>query len=738
MEDLEEAITCHRQALALQPHGHPNRSGSLNNLANAVSTRFQQLGGMEDLEEAITCHRQALALLPHGHPNRSDSLITSPLLCPLALSGQEKRMEDLDEAITCHHQALALRPLGHPGRPSSLHLLAGAMTIRFRHSRSNNDLLDAVKHCSEAKNILPTGHPHQSTFGSNLASILLIQCDIIPELDESLRTMTNAFEVFEQAVNHSPASVKGRFDDAVRWAREAHHRDHLSAVKAYTKSLTLLGRRLVLAPTIESQQNLLATVPKALALDAASCSINRREFRSAIELLEQGRAILWSKLRGYRHPLDELRTIDKELFDQFVTLSGQLECLAMSVESGFKLSASSEFVVQEQPFGSSFEAKMQQHRILSEKWDDVVEKIRQVDGFTDFLRAVPFATLQTAAAEGPIIIINISRYRSDAIILQYVGEPVIVPLPGTLPEILEELSSQFATACASHGKDSARLILPILRSLWENIAFPVRTQLVALGVPDKSRIWWCPTSKLCGLPLHAAGIYSPKFPKPNCIPDCYVSSYTPSLSALIKARSGLVTRTTHPNLLVIAQPDETLPKVKEEIGHIQGLFNNANILEGRDANHDTVLSGLRTHSWVHFACHGHLNDQPFHSSFQLHDNSRLELVKLIPAQLPDAELAFLSACHTAAGDVVGTPDEVVHLAAALQFCGFRSVVGTMWAMEDDDGCDVTRDFYRYMFRTPGAVPNFRDSAEALHLATKEMRKRKLGLDRWVKFVHVGA
>ena len=111
---------------------------------------------------------------------------------------------------------------------------------------------------------------------------------------------------------------------------------------------------------------------------------------------------------------------------------------------------------------------------------------------------------------------------------------------------------------------------------------------------------------------------------------------------------------------------------------------------------------------------------------------------MIPAQFPDAELAFLSACHTAAGDLVGTPDEVVHLAAALQFCGFRSVVGTMWAMEDDDGCDITKDFYRYMFRTPEAVPNFRDSAKALHMAIREMRKRGLGMDRWVKFVHVGA
>ena len=164
-----------------------------------------------------------------------------------------------------------------------------------------------------------------------------------------------------------------------------------------------------MAPTIESQQNLLATVPNTLALDAASNSINQGKFTSAIELLEQGRTVLWSRLRGYRHPLDKLHTIDKELFDHFETLSGQLECLAMSVELGMSASSTSasEFNI-EQPFQSSFEAKMQQHRTLSEKWNDVVDKIRQVDGFADFLQAVPFATLQTAAAEGPIIIINIS------------------------------------------------------------------------------------------------------------------------------------------------------------------------------------------------------------------------------------------------------------------------------------------------------------------------------------------
>ena len=222
------------------------------NLADAMSTRFQQLERMEDLEEAITCLRQAVALRPHGHPNRSFSLI----------------------------------------------ILASVMNTCFQQSRSHDDLLDTVMHLSEAKNISPTGHPCQSTIESCLASIFLIRYNV-SKLDENLHMMTKAFELFKHAADHFPASARDRFDAAVTWARGANCRDHPSALHAFNKSLTLLGRRLILAPTIESQQNLLATVPKALALDAASSSINREEFRTAIELLEQGRAVLWSKLRGY-------------------------------------------------------------------------------------------------------------------------------------------------------------------------------------------------------------------------------------------------------------------------------------------------------------------------------------------------------------------------------------------------------------------------------------------------------
>jgi len=42
MADLEKGISYHREALTLRPLGHPDRSSSLNGLANAVAARYKE------------------------------------------------------------------------------------------------------------------------------------------------------------------------------------------------------------------------------------------------------------------------------------------------------------------------------------------------------------------------------------------------------------------------------------------------------------------------------------------------------------------------------------------------------------------------------------------------------------------------------------------------------------------------------------------------------------------------
>ena len=106
-----------------------------------------------------------------------------------------------------------------------------------------------------------------------------------------------------------------------------------------------------------------------------------------------------------------------------------------------------------------------------------------------------------------------------------------------------------------------------------------------------------------------------------------------------------------------------------------------------------VLTGFQSHKFVHFACHGKLEaGKPFEGGFELHEKKRLTLLEIVRAKLPIAEFAFLSACHTAEVTEGSITDEGLHLAAAVQYSGFRSVVGTMWAMADVDGQNLAKNF----------------------------------------------
>ena len=227
--------------------------------------------------------------------------------------------------------------------------------------------------------------------------------------------------------------------------------------------------------------------------------------------------------------------------------------------------------------------------------------------------------------------------------------------------------------------------------------------------------------------------------------DLYICSYTPTLSALIQSHNREIASQTpdRPSLLLVAQPDSSLPTVRGEIKVVQAMDINVTSLISEAAIPAAVIEGFQRHHFIHFACHGTLEEgKPFEAGFGLHDNERLTLLEIVCSHIPTAEFAFLSACHTAEVTQGSIVDEGLHLAAAVQYCGFRSVVGTMWAMADVDGEDLAKHFYKSMFRKGQkgeGVQYYEKSAEALRDAVKKLRrKRGITLERWVNFVHYGA
>jgi CHAT domain-containing protein len=169
----------------------------------------------------------------------------------------------------------------------------------------------------------------------------------------------------------------------------------------------------------------------------------------------------------------------------------------------------------------------------------------------------------------------------------------------------------------------------------------------------------------------------------------------------------------------------------------------AKTLFGATATPTGVLEPIQDHRFAHIVSHGILEPgKQFDSSFQPYNGKRLSLLDIVRSQLPHAEFAFLAACHTAEMADESPSDEVLHLVAAMQYCGFRSVVGTMWEMADTDGLDLAGNFYKLLFsgRREG-VDYYERTAEVLRDAVVKLRRkrgREMSLERWVNYVHYGA
>jgi CHAT domain-containing protein len=192
------------------------------------------------------------------------------------------------------------------------------------------------------------------------------------------------------------------------------------------------------------------------------------------------------------------------------------------------------------------------------------------------------------------------------------------------------------------------------------------------------------------LPIHAAGGYTTAARKRSgageeCASDYIVSSYITSISALVRARNRLssVGRSDVKGLLLHeGSPGRgwsSIGNVKHEVRCVQEHFIAAGAsLTVASPNLPDALTYLKeTHMHIlHLACHGAQKNDPLISGFILRDKD-LTIQDIMQLDLEHASLAFLSACQTAKGNL-DQPDQAVHLAASMLFCGFKSVIATMW------------------------------------------------------------
>ena len=588
----------------------------------------------------------------------------------------------------------------------------------------------------------PLLQPIRISISPNLSRSLLARSHFFP--DHRTDDLNEALELISEYVSSEHASLPIRLEFACRWALYARHHRHSSISTAYATAMSLMQDTVLLSPTLQLQHAILTmhAITQSLPLDYASYQVDQNQLVEAIETLERGRALLWSEMRHLRAPIDQL---DPDLGARFAAVNRNLEKLTKSVPPNHKLSmddAAQDGLRAVDPFGRLL---LEQRGLLEER-DKLISQIQALPGFHSFLTSPSFDTLRSVALSGPVVIINHSQWRCDILILLHNELPSLISTSQDFFERAGALKDKLLNSRPKPGEDDwchyNEVLASVLADLYTLVGQPVIDRLRQLQVPEQSRIWWCPTSVFCSLPLHAMGPIPSDDEKLRYFLDLYICSYTPTLSALIQSRrrdSGSRS-SDRPPILVVAQPDPSLPTVGGEIQALQALDTEVTSLISEAATPDTVIDAFHHHRFVHFACHGNLEaGKPFEAGFELYGEARLTLLEIVRANLPNAEFAFLAACHTAEMTEGSAVDEGLHLAAAVQYSGFRSVVGTMWAMVDEDGCDLAKNFYKVLLRRDQEVPYHEKSAEALQYAVKRLRrKRRITLERWVNFVHYGA
>ncbi|KAG8788690.1 hypothetical protein FRC12_014307 [Ceratobasidium sp. 428] len=730
--DLQKAINCLQQAAFLTPDQHNDKHIWLNNLGISYSALFELLGRSEDIEQAVSCKERAVLLIADGHKDKP-SWLSNLGTSYWTLFKHLGRPEDIYKSIYCQEKAISLGPKGHQDWPLWQANLGISLATLFESLGKLEHLDKAINCLEEAVVLTPDEHSEKPSRLRNLGRLYYVKFDRL----HTPRDLSRAILLLRQATVMPIGDPSVKLRAARAWSLlSLINNDVESQVEAYVHVMQILPQVVWLGVSVNHRYKSLTNIEfHALGMEAATVAIRAQRYDLALEWLEQGRSIVWGQTLQLRAPFEELDAVDPMLVEQLRQVSNELERLSTDRPTG------------QAPGQES--AMDHRHRRLAETRERLLEEIRHLPALDDFLR--PKASkLVSMVQDGVVVIVNVHFSRCDALVLRAGEENVThVPLPNFSSRKAATASNQLKPCLYSQGvrrgfksckSSSTHTIRGILSMLWYDVAKPILDHLgitQPLPVEDLPHITWCTTGPLSFLPLHAAGDYA-SFN--TTLPNLVISSYIPTLSALRQTASS---PNTFSGILAVGHESsirglDPLPGTKAELDEIQAQATSIPFtrLDERAATGDDVLTAMQNHSWVHFACHASQNlDDPMRSALHLHDRD-LDLATITGSQLNNAQLAFLSACQTATGDAA-LPDEAVHLAAGLLFAGYRSVIATMWSIQDQDAPLIAGKVYETLLE--GEAPDHWKAARALHQAVANLRD-KVGVnafERWAPYVHIG-
>lgn len=492
--DMEEAIEVLSRAVAETPVDHPSSQSRHLNLGNALMSHYERYGdrvhashalnhlitardgrnerisllafsslgalhqtlyengsGEDNAVEAVQCARNALKLLEARSHSSSESVFYQDRLSDtlLTLYDSKKQESWLQEAIENSSGAVAACPEDRPERSSYLATLGLTYYMRSQIASTDavDDLSKSVRYLRESTTAMDPHHSRFPQVSTNFARALLALDDARRSVKTDSDSLTGE-AMIEEAYDHYRRTVSSmttpplvRIDAAQQWATHAQATNRIVIVlEAYQLALDLIPEALWIGVDLTTRVQAASRVT-TLAGDAAACAISSGNLPLAVEWLERGRSILWQEMyqtSRQRVDLDALRIVDEALADQISTSAEIIENGSMRRnQRGFNILDKDGF-----PTVGVMDDVSRRQRDAANEWPALLEEVRKLPEFEHFLLPLSFDHLRRAARNGPVVLLNGTRFRCDALIL----------LPGSMDARLVGIQASYEAVSAMARK----------------------------------------------------------------------------------------------------------------------------------------------------------------------------------------------------------------------------------------------------------------------------------------------
>jgi CHAT domain-containing protein len=209
----------------------------------------------------------------------------------------------------------------------------------------------------------------------------------------------------------------------------------------------------------------------------------------------------------------------------------------------------------------------------------------------------------------------------------------------------------------------------------------------------------------------------------------------PSASTLLYLRTEQSKKAG--KLLALGNPDlgeraYDLPNAQVEAVQVAAMFPDSRALVRADASKSAVKQLGNGFSILHFATHGKFDaNAPLSSGLYLAKGSEANGVLTVSDLYSlrwDVDLVTLSACETGLGQIANG-DDVIGLTRGFLYAGARSIVASLWEVDDAATEQLMVSFYRNLEKS--------DKSEALRLAQIETRQHYPQPWYWAAFNVMG-